>query len=307
MSKPSVFIGSSVEGLPVARAIAGMLETDCRILQWTGSPFSPGKPLVQSLRGLAEEADWAVFILTPDDMSLRREGGEQIQQNILFELGLFIGMIGIDRTMLLCPSGPELRIPSDIQGLATLSYGVIREPGIEPSVAPAVAQLRRRIVGTFRSREKRPEYYSCFISYSSRDQDFVAKLYNDLRDSGVRSWLDEKDLRIGDSLSGQISRAIEAHDKVLLVLSQASVGSPWVHQEVRNALSLEAEQKRVFLFPIRIDDAVFSEPNSPLEIVRSRYIGDFTNWREGGAYQRSFSRLVRDLAITTSVELGGQK
>jgi hypothetical protein len=217
-------------------------------------------------------------------------------------------MIGVDRTVLIRPGRQELRIPTDIQGLATLSYDNNNDMELKASLAPLAAQLSHLIQRANIIREKRTDYYSCFISYSSRDQDFVARLHGDLRETGVRCWLDENDLRIGDSLTGQISRAIETHDKVLLILSKASVKSHWVQNEVENALSLEAAQKRVFLFPIRIDDSVFSESNDvTLQLVRSRYIGDFTNWKETSAYQRSFSRLVRDLAITTSVELGGQK
>lgn len=112
-------------------------------------------------------------------------------------------------------------------------------------------------------------------------------------------------MRGGISLAEQIDKAIQAHDKVLLVLSEASVRSPWVRAEVRNASALERARQSPVLFPVRLDDAVLEErETAEIDDLRSRYIIDFHGWEDKKRYRSAFAKLVRDLAITTSLESG---
>src|SRR6266481_169595 len=83
------------------------------------------------------------------------------------------------------------------------------------------------------------QYYSCFISYSSQDQEFADRLYADLQAKGVRCWLATEDLKIGDKFRQRIDDAIRLHDKLLLVLSETSVRSTWVESEVETAFEKE--------------------------------------------------------------------
>jgi uncharacterized protein YjbI with pentapeptide repeats len=139
------------------------------------------------------------------------------------------------------------------------------------------------------------DYYSCFISYSSKDDDFAQRLYADLQAKGVRCWFAPEDLKIGDKLRPRIDESIRLHDKLLLVLSETSVSSQWVEQEVETALAREREGKTV-LFPVRLDDAVMkSNAGWPALIKNARHIGDFQRWKDHGAYQKAFDRLLRDL------------
>lgn len=140
------------------------------------------------------------------------------------------------------------------------------------------------------------QFYSCFISYSSKNQLFADSLYADLQDKGVRCWLASEDLKIGEKLWVGIDQSIGLHDKLLLVLSKHSVGSEWVEQEVETALARERREKRTILFPIRLDDSVMKiETGWPALIKNSRNIGDFRKWRSPEAYQKAFDRLLRDL------------
>jgi len=146
------------------------------------------------------------------------------------------------------------------------------------------------------------EYYSCFISYSSKDEEFVRKLHLDLQGEQVRCWFAPEDLKIGDEIRPRIDEAIRIHDKLLIVLSENSVGSPWVRKEVETAfgkeIKFEAEQKqrRTVLFPIRLDDAVMkTEEAWAADIKRTRHIGDFREWRNHDKYKEAFGRLLRDL------------
>ena len=145
------------------------------------------------------------------------------------------------------------------------------------------------------------EFYSCFISYSSRDDEFARRLHADLQDNGVRCWFAPDDLRIGDKFRARIDEAIRLHDKLLLILSEDSVNSTWVEDEVESALEKERTAKergeeRTVLFPIRLDSAVMETDAAwAASIRRTRHIGDFTDWKDHDAYQESFQRLLRDL------------
>jgi len=76
------------------------------------------------------------------------------------------------------------------------------------------------------------DYYSCFISYSSNDVTFAKQLLGDLRNNRVRCWLDLEDMNIGDRIRDRIDQTIPQYDKLLLILSEQSLMSEWVEDEV---------------------------------------------------------------------------
>jgi hypothetical protein len=127
------------------------------------------------------------------------------------------------------------------------------------------------------------EFYSCFISHSSHDQAFVERLHADLCAKDLRCWYAPEDLRIGDRFQEQIEESIRHYDKVMIVLSVASVESCWVEREDRD--------NRTVLFPIRIDDAVMNTPRPwAADVRRSRNIGDFRGCRRRSASHANHSR-----------------
>lgn len=140
------------------------------------------------------------------------------------------------------------------------------------------------------------DYYSCFISYSSKDEALAERLHADLQARGVRCWYAPHDLKIGESILGGIDQGIRLHDKLLLLLSEASVTSAWVDAEVQMALVRERSERRRVLFPVRIDDAVLTSGAAWAGLVRGDYhIGDFRAWHDHDSYQMAFTRLLRDL------------
>jgi hypothetical protein len=141
------------------------------------------------------------------------------------------------------------------------------------------------------------EFYSCFISYSSKDDDFAKRLHADLQAQNVRCWFAPEDLKIGDKFRMRIDEAIRIHDKLLLVLSENSVKSAWVEKEVETAFEKEQRQdNKPVLFPIRLDEAVMETDQAwAADVRRTRQIGDFTHWKDHDAYQQAFQRLLRDL------------
>jgi TIR domain-containing protein/pentapeptide repeat protein len=139
-------------------------------------------------------------------------------------------------------------------------------------------------------------FYSCFISYSTKDQDFADRLHADLQNKGVRCWFAPEDLKIGDRFRQRIDEAIRLHDKLLLILSEHSVRSDWVREEVESCLEREHREKRTVLFPVRVDDAVIDTNEAwAASIRRQRHMGDFRRWKDHDSYQKAFERLMRDL------------
>ena len=142
-------------------------------------------------------------------------------------------------------------------------------------------------------------FYSCFISYSSKDQPFADRLHADLQNAGVRYWFAPHDLPIGAKTWDAIDEAIRLRDKLLVILSEASIGSDWVEDEVNKAYAEERDRKTTVLFPVRLDDVVMTTSEPWARKLRDqRNIGDFRKWRSVARYTKSFERLLRDLKTT---------
>ncbi|GHO98881.1 hypothetical protein KSF_089290 [Reticulibacter mediterranei] len=118
------------------------------------------------------------------------------------------------------------------------------------------------------------EYSTCFISYSSQDQAFAERLYADLQNKGVQCWYAPEDMKIGDKIRPRIDESIRLYDKLLLVLSEHSIGSKWVEHEVEMALAKERDKKQMVLFPVRLDQAVMEmkQDGWPTEVRHTRHI-----------------------------------
>ena len=151
------------------------------------------------------------------------------------------------------------------------------------------------------------QYYTCFISYSSKNQDFAERIYADLQSKGVRCWYAPEDLKIGDYFAERIEQAIRTYDKLMVILSEHSVSSSWVEDEVRAAQEKEERFKReqalkkTVLFPVKIDEAIEEVPNQwAARLRRQRHIGDFIHWKDHDSYQKAFQRLLRDLKADTA-------
>jgi uncharacterized protein YjbI with pentapeptide repeats len=142
------------------------------------------------------------------------------------------------------------------------------------------------------------QFYSCFISYSSNDDEFVHRLHADLQNKGIRCWFAPHDLPTGARIRDALDAAVRVRDKLLVILSNHSIGSNWVEEEVEIALEEErnSEGRRNVLFPIRVDDAVRETKLAwARKLWRERSIGDFTGWKDHDAYRKAFDRLLRDL------------
>jgi uncharacterized protein YjbI with pentapeptide repeats len=148
------------------------------------------------------------------------------------------------------------------------------------------------------------EFYSCFISYSSKDQEFAERLHADLQNKGVRCWFAPEDIQGGRKLYEQIDQAIRLHERLLLILSAHSMQSEWVKTEIAKARQREVREKRQVLFPMRLvsfealrDWECFDADTGKdsAREIREYFIPDFSNWKNHDAYQVAFQRLLHDL------------
>jgi uncharacterized protein YjbI with pentapeptide repeats len=145
-------------------------------------------------------------------------------------------------------------------------------------------------------------FYSCFISYSNKDKGFAERIWSDLQNKNVRCWFAPEDLKIGDRFQECIEDSIRIYDKLLIILSEASVSSAWVEREVQAAREREEKTCKPVLFPIRVDDAVMQTTKAwAADLRRTRHIGDFTRWKDPDSYQKAFERLLRDLKAKNPV------
>jgi hypothetical protein len=148
------------------------------------------------------------------------------------------------------------------------------------------------------------QFYSCFISYSHKDEEFTKRLHSRMRDAHLRVWFAPVDIRGGEKIYDQIDVAIRYFDKILVVLSESSLRSEWVKTEIRKARRLETEQDRRKLFPIRVVDfetikkwtCFDADAGKDLAVeLREYFIPDFSNWKDHDAFEAGFSRLLEDL------------
>lgn len=140
--RPHIFIGSSAESLPIATAIrTGLVREPVVPMLWSRGVFEASKTSIEALERAAKKADFAALVFSPDDKLFSR-GAESAapRDNVVFELGLFMGALGRDRTFIVKPHGTEVRIPSDLLGVTPVTYES-GQASIETRLAPVIEEV----------------------------------------------------------------------------------------------------------------------------------------------------------------------
>jgi predicted nucleotide-binding protein/fido (protein-threonine AMPylation protein) len=142
--KPRLFIGSSTEGLAIAEALQLGLEYDAEVTLWSQGVFGLSTLTLEALIERAKDSDFAVLVLTADDMLTKRGDAKPVaRDNVLFELGLFIGIAGRFRTFVVHPRGQDMHMPTDLSGLAVATYDPNRSDGnLRAAVGAACTQIK---------------------------------------------------------------------------------------------------------------------------------------------------------------------
>ena len=127
MDKPRIFLGSSGKQAKLLQALTRGLEDVVHVEPWTTS-FNPGTTTLERLLELTRQVDFAAFVFARDDWTTLSppasdpsgSGQASPRDNVVFEAGLFGGVLGMRRTFILHASGSKL--PSDLLGLTCIRY-----------------------------------------------------------------------------------------------------------------------------------------------------------------------------------------
>jgi hypothetical protein len=168
--------------------------------------------------------------------------------------------------------------------------------GVPETILPTVRSLHNYLQPI--------QFYSCFISYSHKDEAFAERLHGRLRQAGLRVWYAPEDIQGGRKTHHQIDEAIRLQDKLLLVLSEASMNSEWVATEIYKARQREVKEGRQVLFPIRLVECERIKEWECFDAdtgkdmareIREYHIPDFSDWKNHDKFEAAFARLLADL------------
>lgn len=187
-SKLRVFVGSSVEGLDVAYAIQDNLDHDAEITVWNQGVFEPSSYNLEGVIKSLDATDFGIFVFTPDDVvKMRDDEQRSVRDNVLFELGAFIGRLGRERCFIVAPRGvKDFRLPSDLLGLTPLQFDPSRQDrNFHAALGPATNQIRRVVTRLGSAPVEEPE--SLPATETLGEADII---------SIIESWLGSRDYEL---------------------------------------------------------------------------------------------------------------
>lgn len=138
--------------------------------------------------------------------------------------------------------------------------------------------------------EARIRVNSVFLSHNSQDKPFVRRLAARLRENGVRVWLDEAELNVGDTLFGRIGGAIKEMGNFIVVLSLNSITSRWVQEELAAAMARQFKENQVVVLPVLLEDVGDAMP----AFLEDKIFADF---RDLSKFERSLGLLLRSMGV----------
>ncbi len=151
MRKPRIFIGSSVEGLDIAYAIQENIDHESETTVWSQGIFELTNSALDDLLSTLTKTDIGVFIFTPDDITkIRNNTVKTTRDNVIFELGSFLGFLGKKRVAFVMPKGTKnFHLPTDLAGITPGYYNANRnDSNLQAALGPFCNQLRKKIQNT---------------------------------------------------------------------------------------------------------------------------------------------------------------
>jgi hypothetical protein len=144
--RPSVFVGSSSEGLRIAQAVQVLLDQVCEVEIWSQGVFGLTQGTLESLVLALERFDFAVLVLTADDLAITRGSERPVaRDNVLFELGLFVGGLSRDRTFMLYDRTHPPSLPSDLAGVTAATYEPHASGNLQAALGAACTRIQTAI------------------------------------------------------------------------------------------------------------------------------------------------------------------
>lgn len=253
MNKPVVFIGSSSEGEKIAYAIQENLEKDADVYVWTQGVFELGSSYLESLIKELDKADFAILVLTEDDITIsRNQQTVSPRDNVLFELGLFMGRLGRDRSFFVYDKNKNIKLPSDLLGITGAAFTMQQSGNLNASLGAACNKMRTAILAT----GVKPKIDLTELNVYAQQVNFCSKI--------TGYWWE----RIRPDKTSALSFVNIHYDKEMLMLKMKGrsfdeSGEYTAHWETKSASIHLKEQKVVYYwqgwFP--------SKPSEPFEGV----------------------------------------
>jgi len=270
-TKPTIFIGSSVEGLELAYAIQENLDYDADCTVWDQDIFELSTTTIESLMMTIKKHSFAIFVFTPDDTIISRgKNYNAIRDNIIFELGLFIGNKGRDKVFFVMPRDSNLKLPTDLLGITPGKYNNKRsDNNLKAAIGPFCNQVRKTLEKTvnieinisptqaleatniirFNEEFTKENYYSRWnIKEGNKSEFTLEKDYSNrkyLKIDSNKKFIIDYQCTTSDSLS----------NKILFLLQEDSKSALYVGIDIFNS----KEEKYIFL---QIDySKTYKKPN----------------------------------------------
>jgi predicted nucleotide-binding protein len=143
----TVSIGSSSEGKRYAEYLQAALDDYCESTVWDQGTFGLSESGLHALVSESKRVDFAVLVLTPDDLIVERGlKRPSARDNVVFEVGLFVGALAPQRTFIVRASDVELNLPSDLAGITTCMFRSQRtDANLRAAVNPAALRIREAL------------------------------------------------------------------------------------------------------------------------------------------------------------------
>jgi len=173
----SIFIGSSSEARYIAEALQEILSRKFEAVVWDKDVFRVGEGQFDSLIRASREFDFAVFVAASDDTAVSRGLERSVpRDNVILEIGLFIGALGKDRVFIVSPDG-DIGLPSDLNGITTARFVLHQRDRIVSAVASPCRQIQQRIEQIGRlSRPVDQSVYVAAVCYKIDDDGLQVRL-----------------------------------------------------------------------------------------------------------------------------------
>ena len=154
-TEPKVFIASSKEALRLAQAIQQNLK-GADVTLWTQDAFRIGNVIIDELNRNLQRSDFGVFVFAPDDtIKIRGQRHQTVRDNVVLELGMFMGRLGKERSFIVQPEGVAMRLPTDLLGVIPAEYDSQRaEEEPVAALGPACVQIAEAIKRQYKRKAK---------------------------------------------------------------------------------------------------------------------------------------------------------
>lgn len=180
-AKPFVFIGSSAEGLETAKGIQANLDYSVECQIWSQGLFGLSGGTLETLVKSLDKFDFAILVLTEDDITISRSTEQNSpRDNVIFELGLFIGGLGIERTFIVIDRKAKLKLPSDLGGITPATFEHPNRGTIQSALGAACLEIEQALkkMGLRNVEGVKAHWWTSCLPDGSISPDFFMTVYN---------------------------------------------------------------------------------------------------------------------------------